>query len=147
MLEIRSCHIFERQKISIKQLLVPGMLFEDMGITYLGPVDGHDIKNYMKIFQEAKKIDHAVLVHVLTEKGKGYLPAEKMPSKFHGTGPFDIATGQQKSSGDKDTYTDVFAKVMYRMGKRGAKACCNHCSNERRDGSDTVCKEISGQIF
>ena len=110
-----------KTKNSIKQLLVPGMLFEDMGVTYLGPVDGHDIKKLYKIFQEAKKIDHAVLVHVLTEKGKGYLPAEKMPSKFHGTGPFDIATGQQKTSGGKDTYTDIFAKVMYRMGKEEPK--------------------------
>ena len=136
-----------KTKNSIKQLLVPGMLFEDMGITYLGPVDGHDIKKLYKIFQEAKKIDHAVLVHVLTEKGKGYLPAEKMPSKFHGTGPFDIATGQQKSSGDKDTYTDVFGKGDVQDGKRGAKACCNHCSNERRDGSDTVCKEYPDRFF
>ncbi len=110
-----------KTKNSIKQLFVPGMLFEDMGVTYLGPVDGHDIKKLYKTFQEAKKIDHAVLVHVLTEKGKGYLPAEKMPSIFHGTGPFDIATGKQKSSGGKDSYTDVFAKVMYSMGKTEPK--------------------------
>lgn len=110
-----------KTKNSIKQLLVPGMLFEDMGVTYLGPVDGHDIKKLYKTFQEAKKIDHAVLVHVLTEKGKGYEPAERMPSKFHGTGPFDIATGEQKSSGEKDSYTDIFAKVMYSLGKTEPK--------------------------
>lgn len=110
-----------KTKNSIKQLLVPGMLFEDMGVTYLGPVDGHDIKKLYKTFQEAKKIDHAVLVHVLTEKGKGYEPAEKMPSKFHGTGPFDIATGEQKPSGEKDSYTDIFAKVIYSLGKTNPK--------------------------
>ena len=100
-------------------------------------------KKLYKIFQEAKKIDHAVLVHVLTEKGKGYLPAEKMPSKFHGTGPFDIATGQQKTSGGKDTYTDIFCKGDVQDGKGRAKTCCNHCCDERRDRPDTVCKEIS----
>lgn len=110
-----------KTKNSIKQLLVPGMLFEDMGVTYLGPVDGHDVKKLYKTFQEAKKIDHAVLVHVLTEKGKGYEPAEKMPSKFHGTGPFDIATGEQKPSGEKDSYTDIFAKVIYSLGKTNPK--------------------------
>lgn len=110
-----------KTKNSIKQLLVPGMLFEDMGVTYLGPVDGHDIKKLYKTFQEAKKIDHAVLVHVLTEKGKGYEPAEKMPSKFHGTGPFDIATGEQKPSSEKDSYTDIFAKVIYSLGKTNPK--------------------------
>lgn len=110
-----------KTKNSIKQLLVPGMLFEDMGVTYLGPVDGHDVKKLYKTFQEAKKIDHAVLVHVLTEKGKGYEPAEKMPSKFHGTGPFDIATGEQKPSSEKDSYTDIFAKVIYSLGKTNPK--------------------------
>lgn len=136
-----------KTKNSIKQLLVPGMLFEDMGITYLGPVDGHDIKKLYKIFQEAKKIDHAVLVHVLTEKGKGYLPAEKMPSKFHGTGPFDIATGQQKSSGDKDTYTDVFAKVMYRMGKEEPKLVAITAAMKDGTGLTPFAKKYPDRFF
>ena len=136
-----------KTKNSIKQLLVPGMLFEDMGITYLGPVDGHDIKKLYKIFQEAKKIDHAVLVHVLTEKGKGYLPAEKMPSKFHGTGPFDIATGQQKSSGDKDTYTDVFAKVMYRMGKEKPKLVAITAAMKDGTGLTPFAKKYPDRFF
>lgn len=136
-----------KTKNSIKQLLVPGMLFEDMGITYLGPVDGHDIKKLYKIFQEAKKIDHAVLVHVLTEKGKGYLPAEKMPSKFHGTDPFDIATGQQKSSGDKDTYTDVFAKVMYRMGKEEPKLVAITAAMKDGTGLTPFAKKYPDRFF
>ena len=136
-----------KTKSSIKQLIIPGMLFENMGITYLGPVDGHDIKKLYKIFQEAKKIDHAVLVHVLTEKGKGYLPAEKMPSKFHGTGPFDIATGQQKSSGDKDTYTDVFAKVMYRMGKEEPKLVAITAAMKDGTGLTPFAKKYPDRFF
>ena len=136
-----------KTKNSIKQLLVPGMLFEDMGITYLGPVDGHDIKKLYKIFQEAKKIDHAVLVHVLTEKGKGYLPAEKMPSKFHGTGPFDIATGQQKTSGGKDTYTDIFAKVMYRMGKEEPKLVAITAAMKDGTGLTPFAKKYPDRFF
>ena len=123
------------------------MCIRDRGFTYLGPVDGHDIKKLYKIFQEAKKIDHAVLVHVLTEKGKGYLPAEKMPSKFHGTGPFDIATGQQKSSGDKDTYTDVFAKVMYRMGKEEPKLVAITAAMKDGTGLTPFAKKYPDRFF
>ena len=76
-----------RTKNSIKQFLIPGMWFENMGITYLGPVDGHDVKGLAKIFSEAKKINHAVLIHVMTKRGKGYRPAERNPSSFHGVEP------------------------------------------------------------
>jgi 1-deoxy-D-xylulose-5-phosphate synthase len=97
------------------------MLFEDMGITYLGPVDGHDIAGLYKTFCEAKRLDHAVLVHVLTKKGKGYRPAEQNPSKFHGTGPFDIKTGKAKETSKKDTYTDVFSKSLAEIAKEDKK--------------------------
>ena len=107
-----------KTKSSIKQLFVPGMFFEDMGITYLGPVDGHNIRELVRTFHEAKKVQGAVLVHVLTKKGKGYLPAEEEPSRFHGTEPFDIRTGKPLKKKEKDTYTDVFAKVMYEMGEK-----------------------------
>ncbi len=101
-----------KTKSSIKQLIVPGMFFEDMGITYLGPIPGHDVKALCKVLGEAKRIDGAVLVHVMTKKGKGYAPAEKAPDKFHGIGPFDIETGEATAKKKKDTYTDVFGKVM-----------------------------------
>lgn len=101
-----------KTKSGIKQLFVPGMFFEDMGITYLGPVDGHDVRQLYKTFQEAKRVNHAVLVHVMTKKGKGYTPAEEEPSRFHGVGPFDTETGKAKGSGGKDSYTDVFSKVL-----------------------------------
>ena len=83
-----------RTKSSIKQLIVPGMFFEDMGITYLGPVKGHDLPTLCRVFSEARRIEGPVLVHVLTKKGKGYTPAEEHPGKFHGISPFDIATGE-----------------------------------------------------
>ena len=110
-----------KTKNSIKQLFVPGMLFEDMGITYLGPVDGHDIKKLYRTFKEAQKMDHAVLVHVLTKKGKGYAPAEKMPSKFHGVSPFDVATGEAMSVKKADTYTDAFADILCELGEQEPK--------------------------
>lgn len=107
-----------KTKSSIKQLFVPGMFFEDMGITYLGPVDGHNLKELIRAFREAKKVKGPVLLHVLTKKGKGYLPAEKEPSRFHGTEPFDIRSGKPLKKKEKDSYTDVFAKVMYDMGEK-----------------------------
>ena len=105
-------------KSGLKQLFVPGMFFEDMGITYLGPVDGHDIRKLYKTFQEAKRVDHAVLVHVLTKKGKGYVPAEENPSRFHGIVPFDIETGEAKEKSSKDSYTDIFSKVFCDIAKQ-----------------------------
>lgn len=110
-----------KTKNSIKQLLVPGMFFEDMGITYLGPVDGHDIKALYRTLKEAQRMNHAVLVHVLTEKGRGYAPAEKNPSKFHGISPFDVETGEVLEAKSKDTYTDVFGKVMCKVGEQDDK--------------------------
>lgn len=111
----------KKTKSSVKQLFVPGMFFEDMGITYLGPVDGHDIRKLYKTFKEAKRVDHAVLVHVLTQKGKGYAPAEENPSRFHGTGPFIIETGEPRNPSKKDSYTDVFSKVITDIGKTNEK--------------------------
>ena len=110
-----------KTKNSIKQLFIPGMLFEDMGITYLGPIDGHDVKKLYRALKEAQKMDHAVLVHVLTNKGQGYVPAEKAPSKFHGVSPFDVKTGKVLESKTADTYTDVFADVLCELGKEEPK--------------------------
>ena len=106
-----------KTKSGIKQLIVPGMLFEDMGITYLGPVDGHDIRKLTKVLREAKRLNRPVLVHVLTQKGKGYLPAEENPARFHGTGPFAVDSGEALESSGKDSYTNVFSKVLCDIGK------------------------------
>ena len=117
----RIVHQVKKTKSGIKQLFVPGMFFEDMGITYLGPVDGHDLKTLTKTLNEAKRVNHAVLVHVVTKKGKGYLPAETNPSKFHGTGPFDVTTGETIGGSGKDSYTDIFSKVLADIGKKDKK--------------------------
>ncbi|GLB31908.1 1-deoxy-D-xylulose-5-phosphate synthase [Lacrimispora amygdalina] len=110
-----------RTKNGIKQLLIPGMLFENMGITYLGPVDGHNVKALTRALKEAKNLDHTVLVHVITKKGKGYAPAEKYPSKFHGVEPFDILTGRPKNEKKNLSYTDVFSKTICRLAKDDKK--------------------------
>ena len=101
-----------KTKSSIKQLVVPGMFFEDMGITYLGPIPGHNIPVLCRALREARRMDEPVLLHVMTEKGKGYAPAEKHPDKFHGIGPFQIETGEPETAKKKDSYTDVFGKVL-----------------------------------
>ena len=101
-----------RTKSSIKQLVVPGMFFEDMGITYLGPIPGHNLPMLCKALKEAKKVEGPVLLHVMTTKGKGYEPAETAPDKFHGIGPFDIESGKVLAKKEGDTYTDVFGKVL-----------------------------------
>ena len=107
-----------RAKSSVKQLVIPGMFFEDMGITYLGPVDGHNIQAMMKVFREAKRVKSAVLVHVITHKGKGFIPAERHPARFHGAEPFDIETGLPLKQKTKSNYTDVFSTVMCKLGDR-----------------------------
>ena len=107
-----------RAKSSFKQLVIPGMFFEDMGVTYLGPVDGHDIEGLIKVIEEAKRVKGAVLVHVITQKGKGYGPAEKHPARFHGAEPFDIETGIPSHPRTVANYTDVFSTVMCKMGQR-----------------------------
>lgn len=105
----------------IKQLFVPGMLFEDMGITYLGPVDGHNVKEMIRVFKEAKRVRHAVLVHVLTKKGKGYEPAEKNPARFHGVEPFDIATGKPLKEKKYPSYTDIFSEKICSLAQNNKK--------------------------
>ena len=108
-------------KSSIKQLFIPGMFFEEMGIIYLGPVDGSDINEMCRVFDEAKRVDGPVLVHVLTKKGAGYGPAERYPSRFHGAEPFVIETGLTKNKRTKANYTDVFSTVMKKLGERNPK--------------------------
>lgn len=102
-----------RLKGSVKYLMVPTSIFEELGFTYLGPIDGHDLQGLTEVLQAAKKIDGPVLVHVLTKKGKGYKPAEESPNKFHGTGPFDIATGKKIANPNAPiTYTEVFGRTL-----------------------------------
>lgn len=108
-------------KSSIKQLFIPGMFFEEMGIIYLGPVDGSNLEELRKTFEEAKKVDGPVLVHVITKKGAGYLPAERHPARFHGAEPFDIETGIPSNKRTEANYTDVFSTVIKKLGERNDK--------------------------
>ncbi len=110
-----------RTKSGIKQLFIPGMLFEEMGIIYLGPVDGNDIKGILRLLREAANIDGPVIVHVKSHKGAGYSPAERHPARFHGTEPFEIETGLPKNPRIKANYTDVFSTVMRKLGDRNDK--------------------------
>ena len=110
-----------KTKSSIKQFFVPGMIFEDMGITYLGPVDGHDINKMLKMINMAKKLDHAVLIHVHTKKGKGYPFAERRPSFYHGVTPFDPVTGALLDQTKVRTYSDVFSTHLVRNAEKDDK--------------------------
>ena len=110
-----------KTKSGIKQLVIPGMLFENMGITYLGPVDGHNINRMVSLIKEPRRLDHPVLIHVMTKKGKGYVPAEKHPSMFHGVEPFNRETGQPLTKKEKPAYTDVFSKAIVRLAEQDEK--------------------------
>lgn len=107
----------KRAKDSIKQMVVPGMFFEDMGITYLGPVDGHDIKALEKALTQAKKLDHAVIIHVITKKGKGYIPAEEHPEKFHGVDAFDPETGKKLMPSSGRSYSSCFSEALLELAE------------------------------
>ena len=110
-----------KTKDTIKRLVIPGMFFEDMGITYLGPVNGHDCHRMIQVFQEAKKVQGPVLIHVKTEKGRGYEPAMRHPARFHGTSAFDLEHGLPISNSGKANYTDIFSTVMRKFGDREEK--------------------------
>lgn len=110
-----------RVKSSAKHLVIPGMFFEDMGLTYLGPVDGHDINAMMRAIKDAKRCKSAVIIHAITQKGRGYPPAERHPARFHGAEPFEIETGLPKKIRERANYTDVFSTVMCKLGQRDDK--------------------------
>ena len=110
-----------KTKTNIKQFIVPGQIFEDMGIKYLGPVDGHNIHKLIKILNIARRIDSPVLVHVVTQKGHGYAPAEKNPSRFHGIGPFDIKTGKSVAGSKGASYSSVFSRKICELAQKDDK--------------------------
>ena len=112
-----------KTKSGIKQLVIPGMIFEQMGIMYLGPVDGSNIRQMENVLRSAARFKGCVLVHVITKKGKGFLPAERHPSRFHGAGPFDRETGLPIST-KNPSYTDIFSTVIRKIGQRDNKVCC-----------------------
>lgn len=134
-------------KNGIKQLLVPGMLFEDMGITYLGPVDGHDVKAMVQVFKEAKRVRHAVLVHVITKKGKGYAPAEQNPARFHGVDAFDIATGKSLKEKVYPSYTDVFSRKICELAGKNPRLVALTAAMPDGTGLTRFAKEFPDRFF
>jgi len=111
----------DRIRDGVKQLVVPGMLFEELGITYLGPIDGHDLPALIDIISHAVELPGPVLVHALTCKGRGYEPAERSPELYHGTRPFDVKTGQPDPQSGPPTYTRVFGEALLKLAKKDAR--------------------------
>ena len=118
-----------------------------MGLTYLGPVDGHNMRQMMKLFNEAKRVEGPVIVHVLTHKGRGYEPASLHPDQFHGTGPFDIKTGRQLSVKKGPTYTDVFSQAMVKLGKENPKLVGITAAMKEGTGLKAFEKVFSDRLF
>ena len=134
-------------KSSIKQLFVPGMFFEEMGIIYLGPVDGSNIKEMVRVFNEAKRVDGPVLVHVMTKKGAGYLPAENNPSRFHGAEPFDIETGLPLKKKEKSSYTDIIAQAMCKLAEKEPKLVAITAAMADGTGLTKFAKEYPNRFY
>ena len=137
----------KKTKSGLKQLVIPGMYFENMGITYLGPVDGHNIEQLIRTFHDAKRIRHAVLIHVCTQKGKGYAPAERHPSRFHGAEPFIIDTGLPKHKRTKANYTDIFSTVMRKIGDRDDKVVAITAAMPDGTGLKRFCNMFPDRFF
>ncbi|MBK5274320.1 MAG: 1-deoxy-D-xylulose-5-phosphate synthase [Desulfuromonadales bacterium] len=114
-------HFARRAENSLKGFLTPGALFEALGFDYLGPLDGHDLPQLVEVFNNINQLDGPLLVHVMTTKGKGYKPAEDKPSKYHGVGVFDVATGKGAPKADAPSYTDVFGKTLVEMAEQDPK--------------------------
>ena len=136
-----------KTKSSIKQLIIPGMLFENMGLTYLGPVHGHNMRQMMKLFNEAKRVEGPVLVHVLTEKGHGYIPACSHPARFHGTGPFDVKTGKFLETKENLNYTDVFSKTMCSLGKENRRVAAITAAMPEGTGLKAFARSFPERFF
>ncbi|MEE0955927.1 MAG: 1-deoxy-D-xylulose-5-phosphate synthase [Eubacterium sp.] len=135
-----------RTKNSIKQLVVPGMFFEDIGITYLGPVNGHNIPAMERLFKEAKSYPGPVLVHVITQKGRGYVPAMRHPDRFHGTGAFDIETGLPLKEG-KACYQDIFSTVLKKIGERNEQVCAITAAMKEGTGLRRFANQFPDRFF
>ena len=138
--------IVQRLKRSIKQLIIPKMFFEDIGFTYLGPVDGHDIEQLENIMRISKQVQGPVLIHVLTKKGKGYKIAEENPDKFHATAPFDIETGKTKKEKKKD-YSKIFGEKLVELAKKDERIVAITASMKDGTGLTKFAKEYPTRFF
>ena len=138
--------VIQRIKRSIKQLIIPKMFFEDIGFTYLGPVNGHDIEQLQNIMKLSKQVQGPVLIHVLTKKGKGYKIAEENPDKFHATAPFDIETGKSKKE-KKDDYSKIFGEKLVELAKKDKRIVAVTASMKDGTGLAKFAKEYPERFF
>ncbi len=138
--------VIQRIKRSIKQLVIPKMFFEDIGFTYLGPVDGHNIEQLENILKLSKQVERPVLIHVLTKKGKGYKIAEENPDRFHATSPFDIETGKTKKE-KKSDYSKVFGEKLVNLAKNNEKIVAITASMKDGTGLTKFAKEFPERFF
>ncbi len=137
----------KRSKDSIKSLVVPGMLFEDMGITYVGPIDGHNIKKLKDTIEDAKKLKRPVIIHVMSKKGKGYGYAERYPNHFHGVEPFDLDTGKALVKKETSTYTDIFAKTLIKLAKNDKRIVAITAAMPDGTGLSAFANEYKDRFF
>ncbi|WP_346870803.1 1-deoxy-D-xylulose-5-phosphate synthase [Clostridium sp. UBA5119] len=135
-----------KMKDSVKQLMVPGMLFENMGLKYYGPIDGHDIKEMSKVLKKAQQVEGPVIIHVITKKGKGYEYAEEFPDKFHGVGPFNCENGQQPSKASK-SYSEIFGETMVKLGEKNRKLVAITAAMPEGTGLEGFSKEFPKRFF
>ena len=142
----KTVKLVQRVKRSIKQLIIPKMFFEDIGFTYLGPVDGHDIEQLENIMRLSKQVTGPVLIHVLTKKGKGYKIAEENPDKFHATGPFNIETGKTKKEKKAD-YSKVFGEKLIELAKNDKRIVAVTASMKDGTGLAKFAKEFPTRFF
>lgn len=131
---------------SFKGLIMPGMLFEELGFEYVGPIDGHDIDLLIDTFERVRKLTWPVLVHVVTKKGYGYLPAEEDPASFHGTPPFDIATGKTVPSGAA-TYTSVFSDTLIRLAEEDPRVVAITAAMPEGTGLDRFARKFPSRFY
>ena len=140
--------VAKRAEESLKGLFTPGMLFEAFGFEYIGPIDGHDLALLQETLERVKRFDDAVLIHVLTRKGKGYRPAEENPSLFHGVGPFEIATGKViKGKGGAASYTGIFGEAMMQIAAEDDKVCAITAAMPDGTGLTPFAKEFPTRFF
>lgn len=143
----RVLSLAERLKDSVKYLVVPGIMFEELGFTYLGPIDGHDIQAVIDVLSSARSVKGPVMVHLITRKGKGYPPAEEKPDKFHGIGSFDIATGLPLKKGGAPTYTRVFAETLTQLGETRSEVVAITAAMPGGTGLDIFQKKYPDRFY
>lgn len=138
--------LIRRIKYSIKQLVIPNMLFEDIGFRYLGPIDGHDIEQMERILKVSKDLEGPILIHVVTKKGKGYKPAEENPDKFHSASNFDIETGESVKAKSKD-YSKVFGEKLVELARNNEKIVAITAAMKDGTGLTEFAKEFPDRFF